>query len=906
MKLILIAFVVFALLGTPAIAIANWFKIRDQNRRLDRLEKQLRDRGKSQGQKPTDQASIETAAPRTTDEGQWAPATAATQVPASDPALPRKAEETVVGDPEKDSNGIFEFDFGSRWLVWVGGVALTLGGVFLVKYSIEQGLLGPWGRVIAGIIAGSVMLTAGERLRQRPDPAVSADTWHHIPLSVSGAGITTIYGALFAGYALYDLIPPIVAFGLLAIVAAGALLLSLRHGPLMAGLGLIGAFAVPALVSTTTPSAPLLFGYLFMVVAGGLALYRYREWNWLGWANLAGGLVWVEMWNLLTKQTMADAIVIEFYLFALMCLFLYQFWANSDEAETSDKKLYELRRYTSSQSIILGAGLAVTVLASALAVRMDHALSSSALVLLLTPFFFLIARRRPVLDLLPMMAHGAALFTLITWPIPPELSARAPLVLGDLMAGFPPGPFLREGLEAFATTGILVAAFYGTAGYQVVRNTKRPGLWAAHSVIAPLAVTTIAYWKISGLSIAFTWSLTALLIAATFAAIATRVERKRDLPGFEAALAAYTVGAFGAIGLAFTAALEEHWFTVALALLVPSLAWVNLRLKISALRILAILFAVIVIGRLELNGEVIAYFMRPREAIDWFVYGYGVPLGAFALALSWFRRDKADRLVFLLESGVLVFWVTLLSLTIRHLTGLGYLISDMSVDTPNSYGLAEQSLQSFVWLATGLGLYWLNQRNASPVRSFGWKLLAGMGAAQVLFGHVWAANPVRSSSGGVGEWLILDWLFMAYAVPSVLALAYRALFRREGNATAERVCGIAAATLALLYLSLEVRHLFGGPKLQVSQISDAELYTYSVVWILYGVGLLGGGIWRRSTELRRGALIVLAGTAIKVFIYDMAALEGLLRAISFLGLGASLIGVGILYQRYVLRVEPSS
>ncbi|HYC15014.1 MAG TPA: DUF2339 domain-containing protein, partial [Stellaceae bacterium] len=30
-----------------------------------------------------------------------------------------------------------------RWAVWLGGVALALGAVFLVKYSIEQGWFGP-------------------------------------------------------------------------------------------------------------------------------------------------------------------------------------------------------------------------------------------------------------------------------------------------------------------------------------------------------------------------------------------------------------------------------------------------------------------------------------------------------------------------------------------------------------------------------------------------------------------------------------------------------------------------------------------------------------------------------------------------------------------------------------------
>ena len=44
----------------------------------------------------------------------------------------------------------FEERFGTQWMVWVGGVALALGGFFLVRYSIEQGWFGPGMRVFLG------------------------------------------------------------------------------------------------------------------------------------------------------------------------------------------------------------------------------------------------------------------------------------------------------------------------------------------------------------------------------------------------------------------------------------------------------------------------------------------------------------------------------------------------------------------------------------------------------------------------------------------------------------------------------------------------------------------------------------------------------------------------------------
>src|SRR5437868_12116072 len=37
----------------------------------------------------------------------------------------------------------FEERIGTRWVVWIGGLTLALRGLFLVRYSIEAGLLGP-------------------------------------------------------------------------------------------------------------------------------------------------------------------------------------------------------------------------------------------------------------------------------------------------------------------------------------------------------------------------------------------------------------------------------------------------------------------------------------------------------------------------------------------------------------------------------------------------------------------------------------------------------------------------------------------------------------------------------------------------------------------------------------------
>jgi uncharacterized membrane protein len=53
----------------------------------------------------------------------------------------------------------------------------------------------------------------------------------------------------------------------------------------------------------------------------------------------------------------------------------------------------------------------------------------------------------------------------------------------------------------------------------------------------------------------------------------------------------------------------------------------------------------------------------------------------------------------------------------------------------------------------------------------------------------------------------------------------------------------------------------------------------------------------RSQPARMASAAVVALTIGKVFVIDMAGLTGIFRALSFIGLGVVLVGIGWLYQR---------
>jgi uncharacterized membrane protein len=84
-------------------------------------------------------------------------------------------------------------------------------------------------------------------------------------------------------------------------------------------------------------------------------------------------------------------------------------------------------------------------------------------------------------------------------------------------------------------------------------------------------------------------------------------------------------------------------------------------------------------------------------------------------------------------------------------------------------------------------------------------------------------------------------------------------------------------------------------------MSEAEGYTYSAVWLAFGVVLLLVGIVLRSQPVRLCSAAVVLLTVGKVFLIDMGGLTGVWRAFSFIGLGLVLVGIGYLYQRLLFR-----
>jgi uncharacterized membrane protein len=90
---------------------------------------------------------------------------------------------------------------------------------------------------------------------------------------------------------------------------------------------------------------------------------------------------------------------------------------------------------------------------------------------------------------------------------------------------------------------------------------------------------------------------------------------------------------------------------------------------------------------------------------------------------------------------------------------------------------------------------------------------------------------------------------------------------------------------------------------EVRRVEIARDFTYSALGMAYGAGLMIIGLWRRSAFVRWQALVLIAATIVKVFVYDVSELDRAYRILSFIVLGVLLLGISFVYQRNWLQLS---
>jgi uncharacterized membrane protein len=811
------------------------------------------------------------AAPPVTAQPPAAPLAAASAAPP--PQAPAPVPPKPAAQPPRKK--ISERNITSRWMVWVGGIALALGGIFLVRYSIEQGYLGPMVRVALGIAAGLAMLGGGEWARRHPGRAMAQA--NYIPAVVTGAGFLTLFASLYSAYGLYHLIVPVAAFVLLGLVAAGAILISLVHGQVMALFGLLGAMLVPALVSTGEPLPTPLFGYLAVVATMLGAIARLRHWGITLAATMAAAALWVMLW-LANEPQAPQPVAVSLFVVFLAALPLWVTGASSDRTRTPAPL-----QLAFPEVIVWANGIVVAILVFAL-VRTDlYGFLSLAALFGVTIVFLAGAWRVPAWYALPVAAALAVLAVLAAWHVPVMFDPAVTDPVGALL-----NPVRQPAFETFNGVAAGFALLFAATGFAALRLGRQAGFWSGLSAAVPVLILFISYWRWTEFRSDPGWAAIGLALAglATFAA-----ERRHLTP---AALGAYASGAVAALSLALAMVLREAWLTAALSLQLPALAWISVRLNLPFLRWVALAVAAVVLARLLANPALLDYPLGGWVILNWVLYGYGVPALAFWWASRKFLTQKDGLTVKVLEAGAIAFLTLLVTFQIRHLFAgsLGAPYTD----------LAETSVQTAAWLGIGYGLYVRRGLSDRKVLDVAAMILRGIALVHLVFVQVLLQNPLVWHVD-VGPLPIVNTLALAYLLPALFAALYAWSASARGDRITFHVAAVAALGLTVLWMTFEVRHAFHGRYLDSGAYTNAEQYCYSAVWLLFGAALFAAGVKLGNKALRIAAIAIFALTVAKAFLFDMSTMTGIFRALSFLGLGAALIGVALLYQRFVLRPD---
>lgn len=950
----------------------------------------------------------------------------------------RKASDHESGDADADHHegydrehhegaefrSTLEQSLAGNWLIWLGGAALALGGAFLLKSAIDAGFFGPVMRVAAAIIAGAAMIAAGEWARRtrasdqdpeqspeqntdssEPDNKIDA-AWRNsaAPAVLAGAGGSTIYGAIFAAYGIFNLLPSLAAFVLLVAACVGMLVLAVLHrAPAVAALGLVGAYLSPLLTASGDPAANALFLYVFGVSAAGFIVARIMSWRVIAYIALAGGFLWPLTW-LIAAGSPAFGLYV--YLPAYLALAGMVAWDDA-KAPLDVNQLLASGVAALPVSLIAFnlAAIGALGLALLLSLKFGDELTTVAM---WTAFGLLTlggAHRREAFSLSPVFAILAVTLAII---------------------GADPGDVMGQG--QFSLFFVLL---FGLGGYAAMREQLEKGPLAAVAAFGPVLILTAQYYQETGLDQSMGWALAMFaLVFANIAMLAGLRERTGAFDKAPGAVSAFVIGATLASSLSIAIGFDGLMMSAALGVQAPVLAWLWLRYKLPALKYGAVVLAVLSSLRLLLLPEIADYSFGGWPIINMLIPGYLAPAAGFWFAARWFEKGglaRTARVIQGLEAGAIALFAAFASLQIRHL------LNDGDIDA-GRFSLLEVSLQVINWVSISAFLRWRFGDQLTRIRRFAELGLISLGAVfsfaylltsenpywgggpdiagppvfnllliaylapalafgaaayvtrrsgaifqarlaglfGALLGFVWIVLTIRHvfhapdlSRGTAGllevSLQIIAWVMVAaiaqyrfgarghlgvhiverallglaalmfygfslsslnpwlHANGSMLAgppgfnlllvyylgpaLAFGAASyaaRLNGYVLQSRVTGLGAAFAGFVWIIMSVRHFFHAPILSVGDIGAGESWAYSIATIIYAVGLLIAGAFRHSAILRFAGLGVLMLAVMKVFLLDTAGLDGVWRASSFLGLGAALVGIAVLYQRLTL------
>ncbi|MBT2189116.1 DUF2339 domain-containing protein [Sphingobium nicotianae] len=875
-------------------------------------------------------------------------------------AVPLPAAEPAQ-QPVRASTS-FEDLFGRKLPIWAGGITLIVAAVLLVKYSIDAGLLSPTVRVLLGLVFGAGLIGGAEVARRKADlvqddrvaqALAGAGIGSLYAATLAGANLYGLFspGIAFAGLCLITALAiglslrfgapcavlglvgglatpalvdsgegnvPLLA-GYLAIVIGGLTLLSRRQRWVWLGVSaLIGGGAWSALlivtggldqlsalsvgllvlmlgiglpiVAATDHHGPLLRVVAAMVAALQLALlvatggYAPLIWGLYGLLSMA--FIW-----LTTRMPTLRATVAVPLLTALILATTWpeppfgQFVAVMAGIVLSFAGSALWRVWRADGGPLEAAQLAVTAIGGLFVAYFQFnsaPLGEDTQFALLAICFALLPAAGVALGWSKAERQGdhrfatlalsagllvscAAILGLSEWTIPVSIALIAGGLL--LVGETAPDGGTRHGALAFLGVALLMLMGTGSAVAELNRLSQ-PMPMLDHPLqallrwVAALMVTSAFSWRFAG-------SMTGKLLQGIAAVLAYGLVAQ-FLPAVWLAIAA-------ALGMLAAVEAGRHRPALGLTIAPAVLA------LIAALWALEPLARWLLAGAESLAGDPVFVADLPTSHTALQYLFLPALIGCVAL---WRQRDDLHPLALRIASAQMGA-VALIGVHIlyKQLFAIG--------DTAGfvALGLAERTLWELLLIGAGLAIGRVRPDRREPL------VLVGLGLAHNLIYSLLLHDPLWASQA-VGPWPLANLLLPAFAI----AFAGPSLIGHVAPALAPRLPrpgAILRMIVILLFAYASLRQLFAGSLLTARDVSATESICWSVLAIALAIGYLLWGIRTGQRAWRIGSLLLMLAAVAKVFLLDASGLEGLLRILSFLALGFSLIGIGWLYSRYL-------
>lgn len=243
---------------------------------------------------------------------------------------PINTSSPTVPEPRPPARSTLEEFIGGNVASKVG-ILITLIGIFIgAKYAIEHDLISPAMRIAAGYASGLLLAGIAWRLKSK---------YEQYSAVLMGGGLAVLYFITYTAYAFYALFPQMLSFALMLAFTVAAVYASMLYNRIIiAHLGLVGAYAIPVLLSDNSGRYAVLFSYITIINTGILALSFKKYWKSLFYVSF------VFTWFIYGVFFVSASIPNYFATgMTFLCIFFFIFYATFLAYKLLKKEQYSIR-----------------------------------------------------------------------------------------------------------------------------------------------------------------------------------------------------------------------------------------------------------------------------------------------------------------------------------------------------------------------------------------------------------------------------------------------------------------------------------------------------------------------------------------------------------------------------------